>query len=101
MKIPVSDKVKNEYRDPVHFMDNTEYKKRRKQLKRRGIIAGAIGLTVLILAPIFYANGDLQQGSGINQTASKNNFGLLLVSLGLALYGLYQLMTINKQIKKG
>ena len=100
IRIPISDEVKKEYKDPVAFMDQTKFYPRRKQIRKRATIAGIIGLIILILAPIYYANGDLQNFPGQNGNTSKGNFGLLVMAIGLLLYSLYQLMTTNRRIVK-
>lgn len=100
VKIPISEDVRKEYIDPVQFMDRQDYKKRHRQIKKRALIAGAIGLTILIVAPILYAHGDTQINTG-PRSGRGGNPGLFLLALGLTLYGLYQLMTINRRIRNG
>jgi hypothetical protein len=87
--------LKDQLIHPLKYLDRNEYSSLRKKKIIQALAIMGTGITILIVAPILYAHGQLPDG----HRPRNNGSGLIFLAFGLPLLGFYLLMTITRRIE--
>jgi hypothetical protein len=95
MQSKISAVLKDQLVHPLKYLDRNEYSSLRKKKIIQALAIMGTGITILIVAPILYAHGQLPDG----HRPRNNGSGLIFLAFGLPLLGFYLLMTITRRIE--